>query len=113
MDIVHRHGQVTIHDVIEHLPDPPSYSAVRALVRVLEEKGHLRHVQDGPRYVYLATQDRARARNSALAHLVDTFFSGSASDAVAALLDLQGRELSADELDELSSRIEQARREGR
>lgn len=113
MDIVHRLGQVTIHDVIEHLSDPPSYSAVRALVRVLEEKGHLRHVQEGPRYIYLPTQDRARARSSALAHLVDTFFSGSASEAVAALLELQGRELTRDELDELSSRIERARKEGR
>lgn len=113
MDIVFRHGKVTIHEVLEQLPDPPSYSAVRALVKVLEDKGHLRHVQEGPRYVYLPTQDRSRVRNSALAHVVDTFFSGSATQAVAALLDLQGRELSHEDLDELSSLIDQARKEGR
>lgn len=113
MDIVFRHGQATIRDILEALPDPPSYSAVRALVRVLEEKGHLRHAEDGPRYVYMPTQDRSRVRTSALAHVVDTFFSGSAAEAVAALLDLRGRALSQDELDELSARIAQARKEGR
>jgi predicted transcriptional regulator len=113
MDIVFRHGKVTIREVLDELPDPPSYSAVRALVRVLEEKGHLRHAQDGPRYVYMPTQDRSRVRSSALAHVVDTFFSGSATEAVAALLGMQGRELSEGELDELSAMIEQARKEGR
>jgi predicted transcriptional regulator len=113
MDIVFRHGKVTIREVLDQLPDPPSYSAVRALVRVLEDKGHLRHAQDGPRYVYMPTQDRARVRSSALAHVVDTFFSGSATEAVAALLGMQGRELTEGELDELSAMIEQARKEGR
>lgn len=113
MDIVFRHGKVTIRDVLEALPDPPSYSAVRALVRVLEDKGHLRHAEDGPRYVYMPTEDRSRVRTSALAHVVDTFFSGSATEAVAALLGMQGRTLSPDELDELSALIDQARREGR
>jgi predicted transcriptional regulator len=113
MDIVFRHGKVTIREVLDELPDPPSYSAVRALVRVLEEKGHLRHAQDGPRYVYMPTQDRSRVRSSALAHVVDTFFSGSATEAVAALLGMQGRELSDGELDELSAMIDQARKEGR
>ncbi len=113
MDIVFRHQKVTIREVQEQLPDPPSYSAVRALVRVLEDKGHLRHVEDGPRYVYMPTQDRKHVRKSALVHVVDTFFAGSATQAVAALLDLEGRELSANELDELEAMIEQARKEGR
>lgn len=113
MDIVYRRGQATIRDILDELPDPPSYSAVRALVRVLEDKGHLQHSQDGPTYVYTPTLDRTRARTSALAHVVDTFFGGSASEAVAALLGLQGRDLSRDELDELGALIEQARKEGR
>src|SRR5215217_6904175 len=87
MDIAHRRGRVTIREVQEELPDPPSYSAVRALVGVLEEKGHLRHIEDGPRYVYTPTQSRERVRKSALAHLVDTFFGGSRAETVAALLD--------------------------
>lgn len=113
MDIAHRRGRVTIREVLEELPDPPSYSAVRALVGVLEEKRHLRHVEDGPRYVYVPTQSRERVRRSALAHLVDTFFGGSTAETVAALLDLDGRELTAAELDELGEKIDQARKEGR
>jgi predicted transcriptional regulator len=113
MDIVHRRGTATIRDVLADLPDPPSYSAVRALVRILEDKGHLQHSEDGPTYVYAPTQRPDRARASALAHVVHTFFGGSATDTVAALLDLEGRELSRDELDELGALIEQARKEGR
>lgn len=113
MDIVFRRGTATIRDVLDDLPDPPSYSAVRALVRVLEEKGHLQHSEDGPTYVYSPTQRPERARASALAHVVHTFFGGSATDTVAALLDLEGRELSRAELDELGALIEQARKEGR
>ena len=113
MDIVYRRGQATIREVLDELPDPPTYSAVRALVRVLEEKGQLQHTQDGPTYVYSPTRPRDRVATSALAHVVDTFFGGSASDAVAALLDLDGRELSRAELDELGAMIEQARKEGR
>ena len=113
MDIVYRRGHATIRDVLDELPDPPSYSAVRALVRVLEDKGHLRHREDGPTYVYMPTVARDRVRVSALTHVVNTFFGGSASEAVAALLDLEGRELSATELDELGAMIEQARKEGR
>jgi predicted transcriptional regulator len=113
MDIAHRRGRVTIREVLEELPDPPSYSAVRALVCVLEEKGHLKHLEDGPRYVYMPTQSRERVRRSALAHLVDTFFGGSKAETVAALLDLDGRELTTLELDELGEKIEQARKEGR
>ena len=109
MDIVYRRGQATIQDILDELPDPPSYSAVRALVRVLEDKGLLQHSQDGPRYVYAPTVNHARAARSALSHLVETFFRGSTLDAVATLLELEGEELSREQLDELSAMIERAR----
>jgi BlaI family transcriptional regulator, penicillinase repressor len=109
MDEVYRRGQATAHQVLAELPDPPSYSAVRASLRVLEDKGQLRHVHDGPRYVYMPTVARARAGHSALAHLVDTFFRGSAAETMATLLELRGDELSSDDLDELSAMIERAR----
>src|ERR671925_464450 len=86
MDIIYARGQATAAEVTAALPDPPSYSAVRALLRILEQKGHLRHEQDGPRYVFLPTVPRDRARRSAMRHLVRTFFDGSTEDAVAALL---------------------------
>jgi predicted transcriptional regulator len=88
MEVVYRLGQASVADVLAQLPDPPSYSAVRAMMRLLEEKGHLRHKQQGARYVYLPIQSRETARRSALKHLVRTFFDGSAENAVAALLDL-------------------------
>lgn len=113
MDIVYRRGHATIREIQDDLPDPPTYSAVRALVRVLEDKGHLQHTQDGPTYIYAPTVRRDHARTSALAHVVNTFFGGSTTEAVAALLDLEGRELSPGELDELGALIDQARREGR
>lgn len=113
MDIVYRRERATVREVHDDLPDPPSYSAVRALMGVLEEKGHLRHEQDGPRYIYLPTLDRKRASSTALAHLVDTFFDGSTTEAIASLLDLQSGGLTDDELDELSAMIEQARQEDR
>jgi len=113
MDVIYRFGQATAQEVREHLPDPPSYSAVRALLRVLEDKGHVAHRQDGPRYVYLPTVPREEARRSALRQLLGTFFDGSAEQAVAALLDLSGGHLSDDELDRLSDLIERARQEGR
>lgn len=112
MDSIYRRGRATAADVLEDLPDPPSYSAVRALLRLLEEKGHVRHEQDGPRYVFLPTVNRDRARKSALKHVVRTFFDGSATDAVAALLDGDTK-LDESELDRLSAMIEQARKEGR
>lgn len=112
MDVIYRRGRATAAEVLEDLPDPPSYSAVRALLRLLEEKGHARHEQDGPRYVFLPTVNRDRASKSALTHVVRTFFDGSASDAVAALLDGDAK-LDAAELDRLSAMIEHARKEGR
>jgi BlaI family transcriptional regulator, penicillinase repressor len=112
MDVIYRRGRATAAEVLEDLPDPPGYSAVRALLRLLEEKGHVRHEQDGPRYVFLPTVNRDRASKSALTHVVRTFFDGSASDAVAALLDGDAK-LDAAELDRLSAMIEHARKEGR
>jgi predicted transcriptional regulator len=112
MDVIYRRGRATVAEVLEDIPDPPGYSAVRAMLRLLEEKGHIRHEQDGPRYVFLPIVNRERARRSALKHVVRTFFDGSATDAVAALLDGDGK-LSDSELDRLSAMIEQARQEGR
>jgi predicted transcriptional regulator len=113
MDVIYRRGQATAAEVLEELPDPPSYSAVRAMLRVLEDKGHVRHEQQGPRYVFLPTVPRQRARRFALKQLVHTFFDGSTEQAVAALLDLSSRKLSDAELDRLARMIEQAREEGR
>src|SRR5437870_12645734 len=113
MDVVYRLGRATAAEVRRNLPDPPSYSAVRALLRVLEEKGYLRHEQDGPRYVFLPTLSRERARQSAMKQLLQTFFDNSAEQAVAALLDMSRPRLSDAELDRLSEMIERARKEGR
>lgn len=113
MDVIYALGRATVAEVLERLPDPPTYSSVRALLRILEEKGHLRHEQDGPRYVFLPTVPAETARASALRHLLKTFFDGSAEGAVAALLDLGASELSAEEFDRLAERIERARKEGR
>ena len=113
MDAIYRRGQATSAEVLVDLPDPPSYSAVRAMLRVLEEKGHLRHEQQGPRYVFLPTVPREKARRSALKQLMQTFFDGSAEQTVAALLDLSASKLSDAELDRLSQLINQARKEGR
>ncbi len=113
MDIIYQRGRATAAEVMEDLPDPPSYSAVRALLRVLEEKAHVRHKQDGPRYVFLPTVPRARARQSALKQVVGTFFEDSAEQAVAALLDMSAKDMSDNELDRLAELIEQAKEEGR
>jgi predicted transcriptional regulator len=113
MDIIYRQGQATAAEVLEHLPEPPSYSAVRAMLRVLEEKGHLRHEEQGPRYVYLPTLPREKARSSALKQLVQTFFEGSREQAVAALLGMSSEPISDEELDRLAELIDQARKEGR
>ena len=112
MDVVYRLGQATAAEVLAELPDPPSYSAVRAMLRLLEEKGHVRHEQDGPRYVYLPTVNRDKARKSAMRHLVRTFFDGSTEDAVAALLQNDGG-ISDEELSRLAKLIDGAKKEGR
>ena len=112
MAVIYRLGRATAAEVLDQLEEPPSYSAVRAHLRILEEKGHLRHEQDGPRYVFLPTLPREQARDSALMHLVQTFFEGSTSQAMAALLDANPR-ISKAELEGLSRLIEKARKEGR
>jgi predicted transcriptional regulator len=111
MDVVYRLGRATVADVRAELSDPPTYSAVRGMLRFLEEKGLLRHEQDGLRYVYIPTVTPAKARKSALRHLVRTFFGGSAQEAVAALL--EDTRLSEDELDRLERLVEKARKEGK
>lgn len=113
MDVIYRSGRATAAEVREGLPDAPSYSAVRALLRLLEEKGHVRHEADGPRYVYSPTTPRDDAGRSALLHLVSTFFEGSVEDAVSTLLDEKSRDLDASALDRLAERIAQAKKEGR
>ena len=113
MDIVYRQGEATAAEVLAELSDPPSYSAVRSTLSILETKGHLSHRNDGNRYVYLPTVDRARARRSAVEHLLTTFFDGSTTDAVSALLEERGDDLPAEDLERLEALIQQAKREGR
>ena len=113
MDIIYRLETATANEVMQLLPEPPSYSAVRAMLRILEEKGHIRHIQDGPRYVYSSTVAPEKASRSALRHVMSTFFEGSAAQAMAALLDEAAAELSAEDLDRLSHLIEIAKTEGR
>lgn len=112
IDILYAQGRATAADVQAALPDPPSYSAVRAMLRILEEKGHVRHEQDGPRYVYLPTVGRENAKKSAMRHMVQTFFEGSASQAISALLDDPRARFSDDELDRLARLIADARKAG-
>jgi predicted transcriptional regulator len=111
LDILYAKGTATAAEVLESLSDPPSYSAVRALLRILEDKGHAKHETQGTRYVYLPMVPREHARHSALTRIVTTFFDGSAAQAAAALVDSGG--LSDEELTKLSSLIERARKEGR
>ena len=113
MDIVYRSGEATVSEVLEVLPDPPSYSAVRALLRVLEEKGHLAHRLDGPRYVYHPTVPREEASQTALERLLATFFDGSVERTVATLLDLESGNLSDEELDRLAELVAAAKQKGR
>jgi predicted transcriptional regulator len=112
LDILYQRGQATAAEVQTALPEPPSYSAVRALLRILEEKGHVRHKQDGPRYVYLPTVPRDNAQRSAMRHLLQTFFDGSAEQAISALLDDSTAKLSHAELDRLARMIDTARKSG-
>jgi predicted transcriptional regulator len=113
MDSIYRRGKATAAEVLSDLPEPPSYSAVRTMLRLLEDKGHLQHEQDGPRYVYVPTVARENARLSALQHLVSTFFNGSAEQAMAALLEISDADLSDEQLERLQQMIEHARNEGR
>jgi predicted transcriptional regulator len=113
MDILFRRGRATAAEVLEELPGQTSYSTVRTQLRVLEEKGHARHEEEGLRYVYMPAVARHTARRSALRHLVDTFFEGSTEKAVAALLGGEGARLTDEELDRITELVAKARKEGR
>lgn len=112
MDVIYQRNRATASDVHEALPDAPSYSAIRALLRILEEKGHLRHELDGQKYVYLPSVARDQAKRGALRHLLDTFFDGSVEQAVAAMLDSSSRKLQPAELERLSRLIDEAKNKG-
>jgi BlaI family penicillinase repressor len=111
LDILYEQGKATAASIQAALPDPPSYSAIRALLRILEEKGHVTHESDGPRYVFRPRVGKERARKNALRHMVQTFFNNSASDAVAALLEGSSAQLKPEDLVRMEGLIERARME--
>jgi BlaI family transcriptional regulator, penicillinase repressor len=111
MDILYQRNRATAAEIHEALPDAPTYSAVRAKLRVLEEKGHIRHEEESLRYVYIPTMGRDTARRSALRHLISTFFEGSVEETVAALLDLSAANLTPEHLDRIQNIIDQAKKE--
>jgi BlaI family transcriptional regulator, penicillinase repressor len=113
MDVLYRKGSATAAEVLESIPSPPSYSSVRALLRILEQKGHIKHEERAGKYVFMPTVPHAKAKRSAILHLVQTFFDGSPEDAVAALLDASSSKLSSDELDRLQGLIDKARKGGK
>jgi predicted transcriptional regulator len=112
MDILYRFGEASAAEVQANMPDPPSYSAVRATLRILEDKGHVQHQQDGPRYLFKPAVARDKAKRSAVKHLIRTFFDGSTEQAVATLLGDSSSKMSRDELDRLAKLIEKARTKG-
>ena len=113
MDALYQRGKASAAEVRKAMEDAPSYSAVRAMLRVLEEKGHVRHQTEGLKYVYVPTVNREKAKRSAVKHLLDTFFTESPDQVVAALLDVSSRRLTREELDRMAEMIEQAKKEGR
>ena len=113
MEVVYRLGRASVADVLAALPDPPSYTSVRTMLRLLEEKGHLRHREEGRRFVYLPVVAAGTARRSALKNLLATFFNGSVEKAVASLIESEAGRLSEAELDRLAKLIDLARKEGR
>lgn len=113
MDVLYKRGMASAAEVREAIEDPPSYSAIRAMLRVLEEKGHVRHQAEGLKYVYVPTVNRDKAKRSAVKHLLDTFFSDSPDQVVAALLDVSSRRLTREELDRMAEMIERAKKEGK
>ncbi len=113
MDILYRLGEGTVAEVIDELAAPPSYSAVRSTLRILEEKGHVEHRENGPRYVYVPAVGREKARRAALDHVVDTFFEGSAEQALAALLRRSDLDMSETQIERLARAIKRAGEEGR
>lgn len=113
MEILYQRGKASASDVREAMEDAPSYSAVRAALRVLEEKGHVRHQAEDLKYVYVPTVNRDKAKRSAVKHLLETFFNDSPKQIVAALLDVSSQRLTREELDQMAAMIEKARREGK
>jgi BlaI family transcriptional regulator, penicillinase repressor len=113
MEILYQRGKASASDVREAMNDAPGYSAVRAMLRVLEEKGHLKHESEGLKYVYAPVVNRDRAKRSAVKHLVDTFFRDSPEQVVASLLDVSSRRLTPEELDRMAEMIDKARKEGK
>lgn len=113
MEILYQRGKASASEVREAMEDAPSYSAVRAMLRVLEDKGHVRHQEEGLKYVYAPVVAREKAKRSAVKHLLETFFAGSPEQAVAALLDVSATRLTPEELDRMAGLIEKARREGK
>ena len=113
MDIIYARGEASVSQVHHAMPDAPSYSAVRALMRILEEKGHLKHTTEGNRYIYMPTRNRKAASRSAVHRLLHTFFHGSTEQALAALLEVSPSGPKQEELDRLARLIENARKEGR
>jgi BlaI family penicillinase repressor len=113
MDVLYRLGRATAAEILAALSDPPSYSAIRAMLRILEEKKHIVHEEKDLRYVFMPVVSRDKARRSALRHMLDTFFDGSPEQAVATLLDVSARNLSEEELDRLAALIQKAKQEGR
>ena len=113
MDILYQRGKASAQEVREAMADPPSYSAVRAMLRVLEEKGHVKHQAEGLKYVYVPTVARDKAKRSAMKHLLDTFFKESPEQVVAALLDVSSTRLTNEELDRMAEMIEKAKKEGK
>jgi len=109
MDVLYERGRATAAEILAALPDPPSYSAIRALIKVLEDKGHVKHQEDGPRYVFTPSVPRAKARRSAVKHLLQTFFDDSTGEAVASLLGLSAGKLKPEELDKIEELIARAR----
>ena len=110
MDVLYERGRATAAEILAALPDPPSYSSIRALIKVLEDKGHVKHQEDGPRYVFTPSVPRSKARRNAVKHLLQTFFDDSASEAVASLLG-SGAKLKPEELDKIEQLIAKARKD--
>jgi predicted transcriptional regulator len=113
MDVLYSKGSATVAEVLETMPAPPGYSAVRAMLRILEQKGHIKHVESEGRYVFMPTVPRDKAKRSAVRHLMQTFFDGSPHEAVAALLDASSSKLTDSELDRLQELIDKARKGGK
>jgi predicted transcriptional regulator len=112
MDVIYQRGSATAAEITADLPDPPTATAVRTMLRILEDKGHLTHSQDGVKHVYRAVVDREKARESVISHVVRTFFDGSAEQAMATLIDRSGGDLTDAELARLAGMIEKARKRG-